>query len=231
MSINLTVSEEEMQDDQAATLREGYIGPVDVVDFVNDDDPETFGGQDVLVFTFEALDNDHIGQQFEHIEWPITEDDLEEADANDQTNAQIQLRRLVHILSRILAVDEETVREQIVRFQGDTVSEAWDNLRNNVERAFEKFGLSQAVKTGDLHAKVFASVNSEGYVNVRFGKYPGFLRVVEEDPKLEFNQWERNQNAQAEQAMNNSPDDDTEFDFGDDEDFDDFDDDDFDADF
>ena len=222
MSFDYSVSEDEMQDDQTQTLRRPYNGPVDLVDLRFDDDPETFGDNDVIVFTFEALDEDHIGQQFEHIEWmPDQEDfgDDPDTDANGSTDFQIQMRRLVHMLPRLLAVDEQTIREDVVRFQGETTSDAWESLRKRVYQAYEKFGPSSEVESGNVHAKVFARENG-GYVNVRFGKYPGFLRVVGEDPKLEFTNWERQRNREAQQFLREEPDGDDDFMAEDEDDFD-----------
>lgn len=214
MAVDLSVSEEEMEEtNNAPSLREGYIGPVTLESIEKDEvgDDET----PVLNFTFECQDEDHIGQTFEHTEWPIDQDDMETVDANGNSNAQIELRRMVHMLRRLLAADEETIREQVVRLQGDTLEEAWENLRTNVVGAYKKFGETSA----DVRAKVYAREKG-GYVNVNFPKYPGFIRVVGEDPKLEFTQWERQQNREAEQFLSESPDDGDEFMSDDEEDFD-----------
>lgn len=211
MAVDLSVEEDEM-DQGNSYLREGYIGPVDLVsiekDEVGDDEIP------VLQFTFEAQDEDHIGQRFEHTEWPISEDDLETVDANGTSNAELELRRLVHTLSRVLAVDQETLRENVVRFQGETVEEAWESLRTRVVQAYQKFGESDA----DLHAKAYARERN-GYVNVQFPNYPPFLRVLGEDPKLEFSAWEREQNREASEFLASDPDSGDEF-AGEDDDFD-----------
>jgi len=218
MAVDLTVSEEEMEESNSApSLREGYIGPVDLqfieLDKVGDDETP------VIRFSFECQDEEHIGQTFDHLEWPITEDDIETVDSNGVSNAEIELRRLVHMLPRLLAVDEQTVRENIVRFQGETTSEAWESLRKRVYQAYEKFGPSGEVENGNVHAKVFARERN-GYVNANFGKYPGFLRVVGEDPKLEFTNWERQRNREAQQFLQEEPDGDDDFMAEDEDDFD-----------
>lgn len=215
MAIDLTVSEEEMEDSSSApSLREGYIGPANLenieLDEVGDDE------YPVIRFTFTAQDEDHIGQEFEHLEWAITDDDIETIDANGQSNAKVQLQRMVHMLSRLLDTDENTVRQKVVLFQGDTLEDAWEQLRQRVKTAYENYGTS----ADDIHVKAYATVNSGGYVDVQFGKYPGFIRVVGEDPKLEFTNWEREQNLKAQEALNSSPDGDDEFMADDEDDFD-----------
>jgi len=218
-AFDYSVSEDEMQDDQTQTLRRPYNGPVELVDLRFDDDPETFGDNDVIVFTFKALDQDHIGQQFEHIEWMPNEEDFgddPDTDANGNTDFQIQMRRLVHMLRRLLDASEETIRKKVVRFQGETLSEAWSNLGIRVQHAFEKFG----VTSDNVEARAYATVNDEGYVNVRFGKYPNFIRLVGEDPKMEFSNWEQQQNQEAIEALNSDPDDSDEFEDDEDYDFD-----------
>lgn len=228
-----TLDEDDVQDDNSGspTLREPYIGPVELVDLKFDNDPETFGGNDVLVFTFEAQDEDHIGQQFEHLEWAPTSDGQvndfqDEVDTNGNTNLDLLMRRLLHILSRVLDTDKETIRTKVLRFAGDTESEAWNELGMRVQQAYEKYGVTD----NDLHAKAYADTSNSGgdvYVNVKFGRYPGFLRVVGQEPKLEFSSWEKNRNQEAMEAKNNTPDGSDEF-----EDDDEFDDDfDFDGDF
>jgi len=218
MAIDMSVTEEDMEESNSApTLREGYIGPVELTNLERDGlgDDET----PVLRFTFEARDEEHVGQEFEHLEWPITQDDMETIDANGNSNAEIALRRMVHMLSRLLAVDKDTIREDVVRLQGDSLEEAWENLRTNVAKAYQKFGTTDET----VHAKAYARERG-GYVNVNFPKYPGFIRVVGEDPKLEFTSWEREQNREAAQFLAEGADgddefvsDDDEFDFGDDD--------------
>lgn len=219
MSFDYTVSEDELEEDQnTQSLLRPYNGPVELVDLKFDDDPETFGDNDVIVFTFKALSDDHIGQTFEHIEWKPDEEDFGEnpdTDDNGATDFQIQMHRLIHMLSRLLDTDKETIRKKVVLFQGDTLSEAWSNLGLRVQEALDKFGVTDDT----VEARAYASVNDDGYVNVKFEKYPNFIRVVGEDPKMEFSSWEQQQNQEAIRVLDSDPDDSDEFE-DDDDDFD-----------
>lgn len=219
MDYDYTVSEDDMENDQSANLTDPYIGPAELVDLKFDDDPETFGDNDVLVFTFEAQDEDHIGQQFEHIEWEPSEQDFENEDNNGNSDFELQMRRLVHILKRVLDTDEESVRKKVVKFQGDTLSEAWSGLAKRVVQAYQKYGTTDDV----VHIKVYLDTNEyDGniYPQMKFGKYPGFVRVVGEDPKLEFNNYEKNLNQESQNKLNADPDDTDEFEDEDDFDYD-----------
>lgn len=214
MGFNVNLTTEDTQE-AASPLQEPVIAEAEL-DFLGSDEIGSNEEYSVINMKWIMQDEDHMGQTFNHVEWQPREQDFQSVDGRDP-QIKDEMRRLLHVLSRVTTVDKDQVRVLLNDVSGDTIEEYWENVRTVVDQL-----MSRNERT-DVTYEIKVVGNDYKGGSLQFPRYPSFVRVVGEDPALSFNDYDKKQNAAYRQLQNEEPDDDTSFDFGSEDVDDDFD--------
>ena len=212
MSFQVNLTEEDTRE-TAGRLQEPVIAPAQLVDVTSKEIGNTTT-YDVVSMSFTMDDMDHKGQQFEHLEWQPRKDEFTSQGDGDPEVVN-QVKRLLHVLSRVTTVDKDKLRTLLNEaYTGSDLDEIWSDVRSLVDQLMERNRRTDL----DLEIKVVGNTYKGG--NLQFPRYPSFIRVVGEDPVLSFNDYDKKQNAAYMELQNEEPDTEEEFDELDDDDFD-----------
>jgi len=201
------------ENSQAPSLQHPYLGPATLsdvrIDALGENDE-----WDVLTFewtchgpneTVEDMDSDKV---FRDTLFPPRESDLQPREEGGtppfQRTIDLIAYRLKYFLGEEQAKAAATTVDQFGNDPG-SLTEAWDNLRENVVQAIDEVGYSEKTVRIKVVGNAYTNSNGERKTNVQFTRYPGFISDEDSDHPASFSRNEKQENNEYRAEMNKQP--------------------------
>lgn len=201
------------ENSQAPTLQHPYLGPATLTDVRID----TLGGDDeweVLTFEWEcegpneSLEDMEATKVFRDTIFPPKESDLQPREEGGTPPFQRTIDLLAYRLKYFLG--EEAAKAAVSTLDQfgnapESLTEAWDNLRNNIVEAVDEVNHEEIQVRIKVVGNVYTNGAGEKKSNVQFTRYPGFISDENSDHPASFSRNEKKENMEYRAEMNKQP--------------------------